>query len=223
MSEAARELLSEEDTLECVAPEAENMEETAVEALRPEQTGSPATEASCTAEAEESTRADVSGMAGVPTEAVKTSEARYPMVWHGFLVWLLLWVEAVYHGLQAWWIYQGGLYYEPAIREAVYTGLPQLRMLDLGLAAGMALAALLCAVSSITLGLRRRVGPVLLKLLYLVLLLAQAGHALARYCIAGLPPLGVSAVGLSAVYLALLWINGSYYRKRRSAFGRRAN
>ena len=141
-----------------------------------------------------------------------------PMAWHGFLCCFGLWLEALYHALQAGWMIRGGQYYEVEIREMAYAGLPALRALDWALAGVAGAAAVLCVLSALKLRKRRRSGPRLLHWTYVLLLAGQLGFAAGRYFIVGLTPLSVSTLGPLVLYLALLLVNGSYYRRRRECF-----
>ena len=141
-----------------------------------------------------------------------------PLAWHRFLTNFGLWLAALYHGAQAGWLLLGKQYYTAEIRETVYVGLPKLRMLDWVLAGVAAVAALLCVLSAVKLRKRRSAGPRLLCWTYVLLLVGQLGFAAGRWFIVGLTPLSVSTLGPVAVYLALLLVNGSYYRRRRGCF-----
>ena len=141
-----------------------------------------------------------------------------PMAWHRFLTNFWLWLAALYHALQAGWLLLGKQYYTAEIRETVYAGLSKLRMLDWALAGVAAVAALLCVLSAVKLRKRRSAGPRLLCWTYILLLAGQLGLAAGRWWIVGLTPLSVSTLGPMAVYLALLLVNGSYYRRRRGCF-----
>lgn len=152
----------------------------------------------------------------VPEEAPAVDEP--PMAWHRFLTNFWLWLAALYHAFQAGWLLLGKQYYTTEIRETVYVGLPKLRMLDWALAGVAAVAALLCVLSALKLRKRRSAGPRLLCWVYLLLLAGQLGFAAGRWFIVGLTPLSVSTLGPVAVYLALLLVNGSYYRRRRGCF-----
>lgn len=149
-------------------------------------------------------------------EAVAVDEP--PLAWHRFLTNFWLWLAALYHAFQAGWLLLGKQYYTAEIREKVYAGLPKLRMLDWALAGVAALAALLCVLSAVKLRKRRSAGPRLLCWVYLLLLVGQLGFAAGRWLIVGLTPLSVSTLGPMAVYLALLLVNCSYYRRRRGCF-----
>lgn len=144
------------------------------------------------------------------------------MAWHRFLTGFYLYLAAAYHLLQAAWMLRGGQYFAAEIRDRVYEGLPGMRMLDWGLALAAAVAALLCIAAAIQLRRRRSAGPKLLRAAYLLLIAGQLAFAAGRYFIAGLTPLSVATVGPLLFYLALLLVNGSYYRRRRSAFARRS-
>ena len=144
--------------------------------------------------------------------------AEPPMAWHRFLTNFWLWLAAVFHGVQAGWILWGGQYYTAEIRNLAYAGLPGLRMLDWALAAVAIAAAALYALSALHLRKRRNSGPRLLCWAYILLLAGQLGLAAGRWFIIGLTPLSVSTLGPMAVYLALLLVNGSYYRRRRAGF-----
>lgn len=155
-----------------------------------------------------------------PADAPESGEAvdEPPLAWHRFLTNFWLWLAALYHAFQAGWLLLGRQYYTAEIWEKVYAGLPKLRMLDWALAAVAALAALLCVLSAVKLRKRRSAGPGLLCWTYLLLLAGQLGFAAGRWLIVGLTPLSVSTLGPMAVYLALLLVNGSYYRRRRGCF-----
>ena len=159
----------------------------------------------------EGVRMDVAADADRPANAP-------PMAWYGFLCRFGLWLEALYHALQAGWIFRGGQYYEAEIREMAYAGLPALRVLDWALALVAAVAAVLCVLSAVKLRKRRSAGPKLLQGTYILLLCGQLGFAAERYFIVGLTPLSVSTLGPLAVYLALLLVNRSYDRRRRECF-----
>ena len=151
-----------------------------------------------------------------PEEAAAVDEP--PLAWHRFLTNFGLWLAALYHAFQAGWLLLGKQYYTAEIRETVYVGLPKLRMLDWALAGVAVVAALLCVLSALKLRKRRSAGPRLLGWTYLLLLAGQLGFAAGRWFIVGLTPLSVSTLGPVAVYLALLLVNGSYYRRRRGCF-----
>ena len=166
-------------------------------------------------------QADVAAASDHPAESAP-EEVRAaddpPMAWHRFLTNFWLWLAALYHAFQAGWLLLGKQYYTAEIREMVYVGLPKLRMLDWALAGVSAVAALLCVLSAVLLRKRRRSGPKLLCWAYLLLRVGQLGLAAGRYFIVGLTPLAVSTLGPVAVYLALLLVNCSYYRRRRGCF-----
>lgn len=166
-------------------------------------------------------QADVAAASDQPGESApeEVRAADEPsMAWHGFLCGFGLWLEALYHALQAGWIFRGGQYYEAEIREMAYAGLPALRALDWALAGVAAVAAALCVLSALKLRKRRSAGPGLLHWTYILLLCGQLALAAGRYFIIGLTPLAVSTLGPLAVYLALLLVNRSYYRRRRECF-----
>lgn len=154
------------------------------------------------------------------TEEVRAADEP-PMVWHRFLTNFWLWLAAIGHGVQAGWILWGGQYYTAEIRNLAYAGLPGLRMLDWALAGAAGAAAALCALSAVKLRKRRSSGPRLLCGAYILLLAGQIGLAAGRWFIIGLTPLSASTQGPMAVYLALLLVNGSYYRRRRECFAPR--
>lgn len=140
------------------------------------------------------------------------------MAWHGFLAHFLLWAEVIYHASQAAWLLLGRQYDLPELRETVYAGLPGLRLLDLGLILIAAVAAVLCVCGAVALHRRSRSGPRILRVMYLMLAAGQIGSAAGRYFIAGLTPVSPSALGQAILYLALMWMDGSYYGKRRDMF-----
>ena len=156
--------------------------------------------------------------AGEPAPEEVRAVDEPPLAWHRFLTNFWLWLAALYHAFQAGWLLLGKQYYTAEIREKVYVGLPKLRMLDWVLAGVAAVAALLCVLSAVKLRKRRSAGPGLLGWTYVLLLAGQLGFAAGRWFIVGLTPLSVSTLGPVAVYLALLLVNGSYYRRRRGCF-----
>ena len=147
--------------------------------------------------------------------------AEPPMAWHRFLTGFGLWLEALCHAFQAGWMLWGGQYYGAENRAIAYAGLPAMRALDWALAAVAAAAALLCVLSAMKLRKWRSAGPVLLRWTYRLLLAGQLGLAAGRYFIIGLTPLAASTLGPMSVYLALLLVNGSYYRRRRGCLSPR--
>ena len=156
---------------------------------------------------------------GVDGPALEESGAEEPpMAWHRFLTSFWLWLAALYHAFQAGWMLWGGQYYAAEIRRMAYDGLPMLRAMDWALAVVTAVAAVLCVRSAVALRKRRSAGPRLLRWTYILLLAGQLGFAAGRYLIIGLTPLAASTLGPGAVYLALLLVNGAYYRRRRSCF-----
>ena len=171
---------------------------------------------------------DCAGTSGAPAEPEEVGEGagtpapESSMAWHRFLTGFYLYLAAAYHLLQGVWMFRGGQYFAAEIRDRVYEGLPGMRMLDWGLALAAAVAALLCIAAAIRLRRRRSAGPKLLRAAYLLLIAGQLAFAAGRYFIAGLTPLSVATVGPLLFYLALLLVNGSYYRRRRSAFARRS-
>ncbi len=145
----------------------------------------------------------------------------WPMAWHRFLTRFWLWAEAALHAAQAAGLLLGAQYRAPEIREIVYAGMPGMRALDWGLALAALIGALLCVRAAVKLRHCDGAGPRLLRAAYIVLLIGQLACAAGRYLIAGLTPVSASALGQMIVYLALMLVNGSYYRKRRGAFSRR--
>lgn len=141
-----------------------------------------------------------------------------PMAWHKFLVKCMLWITAAYHVFQCIWIYTGGIYYTPAVREAVYTGLPAMQFIDQGLAACMFAAAALQLLARTALSRRHARGPKMLAASYIVLLAGWTVYVMVRWLLVGLSPLSLSVFSQMLSCLMLLLINLAYYRRRRSIF-----
>ena len=137
------------------------------------------------------------------------------MAGHRFLTGFWLWLEALYHAVQAGWLLLGKQYYTAELREMAYAGLPALRALDWALAGVAAVAAVLCVRSAVLLRRRCSAGPKLLCGTYILLLAGQLGFAAGRWFIVGLTPLSSSTLGPAAVYLALLLVSCGWNRRRR--------
>lgn len=137
-----------------------------------------------------------------------------PMGWHKFRIYGMLWLEAALHLMQAWSLAGGRIYNAAQIRDAVYAGLPGMRALDYGLAALLVCGAALQILARFRLAGCSTAGPRLLTAAYAALLGGNLTYALARLLYAGLSPLSLPLLGRSAVYLALLLIDRSYYRRR---------
>lgn len=134
--------------------------------------------------------------------------------WRRFLADFWLWLEALYHAVQAGWLLLGRQYVTVELREMAYAGLPALRALDWALAIVAGVAAVLCVRSAVLLRRRCSAGPKLLCGTYILLLAGQLGFAAGRWFIVGLTPLTASTLGPAAVYLALLLVSCSDNRRR---------
>lgn len=145
-------------------------------------------------------------------------DAQLSMIWHGFLVRIMLWIAAAWHIFEAIWILLGRIYFEPAVREAVYSAMPALRILDYALAAALIAAAALQILARSGLKNRRVLGIRRLRTAYIVLIAAIAIYLAGRWAIAGMPPVSISLLGRLAACIALLLVNRSYYLKRRGLF-----
>lgn len=153
----------------------------------------------------------------VPEE--KAAEApEVPLAWHRFLTRFYLWLAALYHFARAALVFTGWNYHSITARDAVYAGLPKMQQLDLSFGGMLALGALLQIISACMLHKKQAKGTRTLPAAYLILLLAQLGYGAGRYLLTGLTPFTGSNIALSAAYICLMAVNGSYYRKRRSIF-----
>lgn len=137
-----------------------------------------------------------------------------PMRWHGFLVKFYLWLAAAYHLFQSACFFTGKIYIEPTARDAVYTSMPGMRILDCSFAALLAIGSLLLVFSAVRLIRKRKSGISLLASAYILLILSIVFYLTARMFISGMPPMNLPFIGQIVSYLALLGINRSYYRKR---------
>lgn len=151
-------------------------------------------------------------------ESPPEASAGPSMAWHGFLVHCMLWLAALYHLFQLGYLLSDKMYYGAEVRAEIYAGLPGMRFADGGIALVLAAAAVLQLVARFHLARRRCQGVRLLKWAYGLLSAGMLGYALARLAVSGLSPVSAPLLGQSAAYLALLWLNASYYRKRREAF-----
>lgn len=142
-----------------------------------------------------------------------------PLHWHGFLTRFYLPLAAAYHLFQAVWICTGKIYYEIAVRDAIYAGLPAMQIADYGFAAMLLCASILLMTAAVGLKRRRQAGVKRLTAAYIALILSIVGYALSRLLISELPA-SATLIGQSAVYLLLLLMNISYYRKRSNIFDR---
>lgn len=151
-------------------------------------------------------------------EVHSENKLELPMRWHGFLVKFYLWLTAAYHLFQAAWFIFGNIYIEAAAREAIYAAMPGMQLADYGFAGALVAGSILQLLACGKLAKKNRAGITLLKGAYILLTLAILIYLLARLLISGMPPLNLPLLGQAISYMALLWINHSYYRKRRSVF-----
>ena len=150
-----------------------------------------------------------------PVQAVLPPEKpKLPMKWHFFLVRVYLWMAAIFHLLQAGWIFTGKIYIEAAARDAIYDSMPGMRILDYTFAALLAVGAILQGLAALKLVRKRKTGISLLTGAYILLILSIVVYLAARLLIAGMPPVSLPLVGQAVSCLALLGINRSYYRRR---------
>jgi len=147
-------------------------------------------------------------------EVLSQAAPEMPLRWHGFLAKFYLWLAAAYHLFQAAWIFTGKIYIEPAARDAIYTSMPNMRILDLGFAGILGIGAILQVLSAVYLIKKRKAGIRTLKAAYILLTLAYIAYPAARLLISGMPPLSLPLIGQAISCLILLRINSSYYRKR---------
>lgn len=158
-----------------------------------------------------------------PAAPETESAPQPPMAWHSFLTKYLLILLPVCHALQAVWILTGGVYYTTAVRDTIYAGIPELRIVDYALCAlGLATAVLELAARK-ALAKRRATGIRLLITGQALAVLAWPLYGLARFVLTGLSPLSIALIGRSAAQLVLLLVNTFYYARRRCLFSREAD
>lgn len=150
-------------------------------------------------------------------EVLPQDAPEMPMRWHGFLVKFYLWLAAAYHLFQAAWLLSGKLYFEAAARDAIYSAMPGMRILDYGFAALLIAGAVLLVLSAVKLKKKQKAGITLLKGAYILLTLSIIAYLIIRLLISGMPPLSLPLVGQALSCAALLWVNHSYYRRRPDA------
>lgn len=151
-------------------------------------------------------------------EILSESVPVLPMHWHSFLVKFYLWLAAAYHLFQAAWMVFGNIYIEAAARESIYASMPGMQIADYGFAGILAVVSVLQLLACRKLAKKKLAGIALLKGAYILLTLAILVYLPARLLISGMPLLNLPLLGQAVSYMALLWINRSYYRKRRNAF-----
>ena len=158
-----------------------------------------------------------------PAAPETESAPQPPMAWHSFLTKYLLILLPVCHALQAVWILTGGVYYTTAVRDTIYAGIPELRIVNYALCAlGLATAVLELAARK-ALAKRRATGIRLLITGQALAVLAWPLYGLARFVLTGLSPLSIALIGRSAAQLVLLLVNTFYYARRRCLFSREAD
>lgn len=158
-----------------------------------------------------------------PAAPETESAPQPPMAWHSFLTKYLLILLPVCHALQAVWILTGRVYYTTAVRDTIYAGIPELRIVDYALCAlGLATAVLELAARK-ALAKRRATGIRLLITGQALAVLAWPLYGLARFVLTGLSPLSIALIGRSAAQLVLLLVNTFYYARRRCLFSREAD
>lgn len=151
----------------------------------------------------------------VETEGAK--DTQMPLAWHRFQKNFLLWLLALGYGARAFLLLSGHIYYNDAVRTAIYRGMPLLRALDYAFAAHCIAAVVLMILSALRLN-RGHARPLLR--LNIALAAGEALYLLLRWAITGLPPVNAQGLALLAAHALLLWVNRVYYR-RRSAFLKR--
>lgn len=144
--------------------------------------------------------------------------ANVPMAWHRFLTRFYLWAAALYHIARAALMFTGLSYHSISARDAVYAGLPGMRILDFAFGGMVVLGALMQIISARMLHKKQAKGPRMLAAAYIVLLLAQAGYGIGRYVLTKLTPFTGGILGVAAVCIGMLVVNGSYYKKRKDQF-----
>ena len=141
-----------------------------------------------------------------------------PMAWHGFTVKCLLPLAAAVQAVHAVWILLGKVYYTGAVRDAVYAGLPAMRILDYALAAVLLAAAMLLLLARGALAKMKNAGVKQLLAGWSLLGGAWIGYGVLRYLLAGLSQLSIPVVGRAAGYLALMLVYRTYYARRSGLF-----
>lgn len=142
---------------------------------------------------------------------VEATPAPMPMAWHKFQKNFLLWLIALFYAARAFLTASGNIYYEASIRDAIYAGMPLLRVLDYIFAAHCATMGALGVISALR--LNKGSAGLLLKT-NLIMAIGELGYMLIRWLISGLPPVNLQSAALLAVHALLAGLNRAYYRKR---------
>lgn len=142
----------------------------------------------------------------------------WPLRWHGFLLRFLIWAAAALYLARAAALLLGWTYPGADVRGAVYAALPAMIALDALLALSCVAAAIVLVCARAALKRRRDRGPRLLRAGFALSLAGTLAYALGRRLFAGLSPLSPALIARAAAAYALIWINASYYRKRRALF-----
>lgn len=137
------------------------------------------------------------------------SIAKPSMVWHGFQRKFLLWLIAAAYFARAFLIFSGNIYLKAEIRDAIYAGMPLLRILDIAFAAHCAAGGIFAILSAVLRKPRMLIGN------NLALCAGEAAYLLLRWAIAELPPINPQGIALMLMHGLLLWVNVRYYRNRK--------
>ena len=134
-----------------------------------------------------------------------------PMKWHKFQKNFLLWAAALYMFARVFLTVSGRIYYEAAIRNAVYAGMPLLRVLDYAFAAYLAATGVCLIISACRLNKGR--ANMLVKV-NLIMAAGEMAYLLLRWAVSGLPPLNLQCASLMTAHVLLWRVNRVYYGKR---------
>lgn len=142
---------------------------------------------------------------------------KMPMVWHRFQKNFLLWMIATAYFARAFLIFSGKIYLEEAIRDAVYGGMPLLRVSDYAFAAHCTAGGVFAILSAV----RLRHSARMLIRNNIALCAGEAAYLLLRWAITELPPVNPQGIALMSAHGLLLWLNIRYYRNRKAYLSRK--
>ena len=155
--------------------------------------------------------AEAQSAEAAPVLELVSEEKPLPMKWHKFQKNFLLWAVALYMFVRVFLIVSGRIYYEAAIRDAIYAGMPLLRILDYAFAAFLVASGVCLIISACRLN---KGSANLLVKVNLIMALGEIAYLMLRWAVTELPPLSLQNIALMIVHLLLWLVNRRYYRNR---------
>ena len=143
----------------------------------------------------------------------------FPMKWYKFLIYFSLFASTVMNGTSG---FQSlfGIQYGTA-KELVYRTYSGLQALDIVMGIGMIAIAVLALYTRFRLSGFHKNGPKMLTILYLCVVILNAGYILGLMLI--VPEIGntteiIASIASTMMSLIILFVNREYFRRRASLF-----